>query len=128
MHEATAEKFARVKKLAAGPPELKIDTSKPLKVQVAAQADWLAAWIRWGQESEMGPKELAQLSGKLLDTQKHLADLTGALEVSETQIEKSPKFRRMLKIIFDALGKDRGTIKKVETALAKYIAEGEGNG
>jgi hypothetical protein len=102
------------------PPQLpNLPPGASLEDQMRAHSRYLQERIQW--ETSYGDgRAIAQLSGQYTNAQRHLAKLTGALEVSEQQIVRSPKFTRLLGLITEALGNDHKTIAKVLRAVEIY--------
>lgn len=91
-----------------------------LAEQMAEQCEWLQRRISWGQSHGETATELTKWAGQFTNAQRHLAKLTGALEVSEGQILKSPKFARALQVIREAIGDDLPVWERVLKALEAY--------
>ncbi len=117
------------------PPRVKIpappDSSPPppmppilgagenLESQMRAHAVYISKRLQW-ETLHGDAKAIAALSGQFTNAQRHLAKLTGALEVSEAQIVRSPKFVRLLGLIQTALGDDTETWARVRRAVELY--------
>ena len=100
------------------PPPVR--SGSTLAEQMAEQCEWLQRRISWGQTHGETATELTKWAGQFTNAQRHLAKLTGALEVSEGQILKSPKFARALQVIREAIGDDLPVWERITKALAEY--------
>jgi hypothetical protein len=84
--------------------------------------------LAWSQSVGAPPDALAKLSTEIGRIERDLGKLTGAFEVSQSQIFASPKFKQALKVTFDAIGDDLATLTRVREALERFAKEGDALG
>jgi|SRR5580704_4408796 hypothetical protein len=87
---------------------------------IRAHASWLQKRIAWGQATGEEPRHLQGWSSQFTAAQKHLAKLTGAYEVTESQIIRSPKFIKLMSLILEAIGDDVVILGRVRKVIEIY--------
>lgn len=105
---------------ASAAPVLKLPADASETERAKVQIKWIEDRINWGQSNGEGVKELQAWTGQLTNASRHLAKLSGAYEVTEAQIVKSPKFVQAIRIIIDAVGENEEILRRIRRALEIY--------
>lgn len=96
-------------------PTLPPDVSP--KDRVVAHLNWLENKIKWAEANNAPTREIAQLSAQYTSACKHEARLSGALDVTETQILRSTPWTRIMNVIRDNLKSHPVILQKILSAL-----------
>jgi hypothetical protein len=127
-HKAKHLTYARAKELVAAAPKAPLypklpDTATPLE-RSAATCEWLRLQIDHAVATNVGQKEMTQLIGQLTNANRLHARLSGALDITESQIVRSAPWARLMVVMRDALKKHPKALAEVTEAI-EALAEGE---
>jgi hypothetical protein len=99
------------------------DTATPLE-RSAATCEWLRLQIDHAVATNAAQKEMTQLIGQLTNANRLHARLSGALDITESQIVRSAPWARIMVVLRDALKKHPKALAEVTEAI-EALAEGE---
>lgn len=110
------------------PPVISIDPNSTPLEQAQAQRKWLTERLEWASRGGLPEKEIAALAGQVGGAVRLVARLSGALDITEIQIVRSPPFARV-RAAFDAALKFDGVLtarqvrERFEAEIARLLGE-----
>lgn len=102
------------------PPDV---AGKTPREKAEAHAAWLHSEITKAVAAGAATKDLSALSGQYNIALRTVAQLSGALQVTMSQIVKHPDFIRCQALLLEVLGDDVARVKKWEAGLAAMMGD-----
>lgn len=113
-----------VKEKAPPPPMPDLPADISPKDRAKAHCDWLRLRIQWVEQNSASEKDLAHMAGQYTNATRLYSRLSGALDITESQIARSVPWQRLMVVVREALKPHPKALEDLMKAVEAY-SEGE---